>query len=437
MIAGEGNGFVVHRHNASRLHYDLRLEQDGTLKSWAVPKGLPPRPGIKRLAVATEDHPLEYLHFEGAIPKGQYGGGDMWVYALGKYEITKEKKNGFYFRLSSPQIDAEYRMHLMKDKEWLLERVDSSQIAWPTEDVNPMLAASSDKPPESDDYIFEVKWDGIRALIHIDEGEITIKTRNHKDITAQFPELTIPEKAPRATSAVFDTEIVCFDEDNKPDFKQVIKRMQRSQPGDIQRATKKHPAYCYIFDCLYLDGRVLVNEPLIRRREWMQDVVRKESPYRLSEAVEEGQHLFNAAKEHGLEGIMAKEKKSKYFMDRRSKYWLKIKVRQTTDVVIIGFTEGNGDRQPYFGALHIGQIEKGILTYRGKVGTGFSMQMMKEVFRALKPLKKINRPIKERPVDNAKTTWIEPVLFCELEYASMTKNGTFREPVFIRLKPDL
>src|SRR5262245_36614283 len=161
-ILGEGSAFVVHRHHASRLHYDLRLEQDGVLKSWAVPKGLPPRPGIMRLAVNVEDHPLDYVRFEGAIPKGEYGGGMMWKFAQGRYEVTKEKKDGFYFRLQSRELNAEYRAHHTKENQWLLERVDNPQIDWLRDPVEPMLAQLADKLPASADYFYEVKWDGIR-----------------------------------------------------------------------------------------------------------------------------------------------------------------------------------------------------------------------------------------------------------------------------------
>ena len=169
---------VVHRHHASRLHYDLRLEQEGVLKSWAVPKGLPPRPGIMRLAVNVEDHPLEYVNFEGAIPKGEYGGGMMWRFAQGRYEITKQKKDGFYFRLQSRELNAEYRTHRTKENQWLLERVDKPQIDWLRDPIEPMLARLAQKPPASDGYLYEVKWDGIRAMISLDEGEVRIRGRN-------------------------------------------------------------------------------------------------------------------------------------------------------------------------------------------------------------------------------------------------------------------
>ncbi len=190
---GGGHAFVVHRHHATRLHYDLRLERDGVLKSWALPKGLPPRPGILRLAVSVEDHPLEYVNFDGAIPKGEYGGGMMWKFAQGRYQITKEKEDGFYFRLQSRELNGEYRMHRTKEKEWLLERVDNPQTDWLRKPLDPMLARAATVLPDSDDYLFEVKWDGIRALVSLDEGEVRIHGRNHLDITVQFPEL-LPEQ---------------------------------------------------------------------------------------------------------------------------------------------------------------------------------------------------------------------------------------------------
>ena len=433
---GTGNAFVVHRHHASRLHYDLRLEKDGVLKSWAVPKGLPPRPGIKRLAVATEDHPLEYLNFEGTIPKGEYGGGDMWIFARGKYEFTKVKKDGFYVRLKSKELNAEYRTYNTRENEWIIERVDAPQVDWLRDPVEPMLADSRSAPPESDDYLFEVKWDGIRAMIALDDGAIRILSRNQHDITAKFPELLKPEEAFRATAGLFDAEIVCVDAEGKPVFKNVIHRLQQSTEGGVDRAKAKFPALCYMFDCLYLDGRPIVGEPLLRRRAWLADAVRKGTPYRVSEVVSEGMDLFNAAKSLNIEGIMAKEKNSLYQPGKRTPQWLKIKTRQTIDCVIIGYTQGKGDRESTFGALQIAEEKPEGLHYLGKVGTGFDSKLLKEIYSQLKGIKKIKRPIKERPLDDANTTWIEPELMCEVQYASLTKDNLLREPVFVRMRPD-
>ncbi len=436
-IVGKGSAFVVHRHHASRLHYDLRLEQDGVLKSWAVPKGLPPRPGIMRLAVNVEDHPLEYVNFEGAIPKGEYGGGMMWKFAQGRYQITKQKKEGFYFRLQSRELNAEYRAHHTKENQWLLERVDHPQTDWLRDPIEPMLARPADKPPASEDYLYEVKWDGIRAMISLDEGEIRIHGRNRTDLTKQFPELLIPEQAFRATSGLFDGEIVCLEADGKPNFRDVIHRMQQKTEGAIERAKVKHPAVCYVFDCLYLDGRPIVNEPLTRRREWLQDAIKKGSAYRVSEVVEDGAAFFDAVKQMGLEGIMAKQRGSAYLPGKRNESWLKIKIRQTLECAIIGYTRGQGDRETSFGALHLAQATDNELKYLGKVGSGFDDDSLKAVSAELQKLKPIKRPIKEKPLDDARSVWVEPKLMCEVEFASLTPDGMVREAVFVRLRPDL
>lgn len=434
---GSGNAFVVHRHHASRLHYDLRLEQNGVLKSWAVPKGLPPRPGIKRLAVNVEDHPLEYVNFEGAIPKGEYGGGMMWKFAQGRYEITKQKKDGFYFRLQSREMNGEFRTYQTKENQWLLERVDSPQVDWLRDPIEPMLARPAEKLPSSDDYVFEVKWDGLRALVSLDEGQVRIYGRKGMDFTKQFPELLVPEQAFRATSALFDGEIVCLDAQGRPVFKDVIHRMHQKADGAIERAKAKHPAACYLFDCLYLDGRPIVNEPLTRRREWLADAIKKDSPYRVSEFVEDGAAFFEAVKQIGLEGVMAKQRNGTYQPGKRTDAWLKIKTRQTTECVIIGYTKGKGDREKTFGALHLAQANGAELKYVGKVGTGFDEELMSEIFTELQKLKAIKRPVKEKPLDDARSVWLEPSLMCEVQFASLTPDGMLREPVFVRLRPDL
>jgi DNA ligase D-like protein (predicted ligase) len=274
-------------------------------------------------------------------------------------------------------------------------------------------------------------------MVSLEDEKITLRSRNNLDVTRKFPELLNAEKSFRGTCGLFDGEIVVLDEKGRPDFKEVIYRMQRSAEGDIQRAMKKSPAYCYLFDVLYLDGRAVVNEPLVRRRQWLKDAVKKESSYRLSEIVEDGEALFAAAGELGLEGIMAKEKNSKYTPGKRSDSWHKIKIRQTAESHIIGYTKGKGTRGEHFGALHLGDYINRELEYRGKVGTGFDTKIMKEVYAELKKLKEIKKPIEEKVLDEKQTVWVEPKLVCEIQYASMTKDGAFREAVFVRLRPDL
>jgi len=437
VIEGSGTSFVVHRHHATNLHYDLRLEKDGVLKSWAVPRGLPPYPGVKRLAVQTEDHPMKYLTFDGAIPKGQYGAGEMWIYALGKYTVTKDKKDGFYFRLSSKEVNGEYRIYNIKAKEWLLERVDTPQVNYVHDVIEPMLSSSATKPPTGDNFLHEIKWDGIRAIISLEDGQVRIRTRNHNDVTKQFPELAKADKAFRATCGLFDAEIVCLDKSGKADFKKVIHRLMSNGETTIQKLSKTSPVYCYIFDCLYLDGRTLINEPLVKRREWMRDAIKPETPYRVSEAVEDGEALFEAAREHQLEGIISKEKDGRYLPGKRSDLWLKIKVRNTRECCILGYNPGKGNRSQVFGGLHIAEKEGDEFIYRGKVGTGFDDNLIKEIYKQLKSLKEIKKPIPDKVMDEKISIWVEPILIAEISFSMITKDNQFREPVFVRLRPDL
>jgi DNA ligase D-like protein (predicted ligase) len=361
----------------------------------------------------------------------------MWKFASGRYLLTKEKEDGFYFRLQSRELNAEFRAIHTKENQWLLERLDNPQTDWLRAPIEPMLARPADKPPESEDYLFEVKWDGIRALISLDEGEIRIHGRNRFELTKRFPEFLSAEQAFRATSAVFDGEIVCLDPAGKPDFATVIHRMQQSAEGAIERAKTRHPAVCYLFDCLYLDGRPIMNEPLTRRREWLADAIRKGSAFRLSEAVTEGVDFFEAVKQMGLEGIMAKHRKGTYTPGKRSEAWLKVKARQTIECVIIGYTAGTGDREPTFGSLHLAQANGGELKYIGKAGSGFDQRSLKAVYAELTNLRRVKRPVREKVDDESVSFWVEPKLLCEVEYASFSKDGLMREPVFLRLRPDL
>jgi DNA ligase D-like protein (predicted ligase)/DNA ligase D-like protein (predicted polymerase)/DNA ligase D-like protein (predicted 3'-phosphoesterase) len=436
-VVPAGNRFVVHRHHASHLHYDLRLEKDGVLKSWAVPKGLPPLPGIKRLAVQTEDHPIEYLTFDGIIPKGQYGAGEMWIYANGTYTITKEKKDGFYFRLHSKAVSAEYRIYqLQKEKEWLLERVDQPQVNYLSDAISPMLASVGLGIPSGDRWRFEIKWDGVRVMVALQDGQIRLRTRNQMDVTHAFPELTSSEHF-RASSGLFDGEIVCLDAGGKPVFNQILKRTMAGSAAAAEKLARQYPVHCYLFDVLHLDGRALIQEPLQKRSVWLRDSIKPQTPYRISEMLEDGQALWEAAKVHELEGIIAKRMDSSYWPGKRTDSWLKIKVRNTLECFIVGYSPGNGERKALFGGLHLAEQVDGKFIYRGKVGTGFDEAMMKLILQELQKLPVVPKPFPQKILDEKISIWIKPELVAEISYSRMTNDQLLREPVFLKLRLDL
>jgi DNA ligase D-like protein (predicted ligase) len=359
------------------------------------------------------------------------------VFASGRYEVTKAKKDSKYVRLTSRGLTGEYRIIPTRGKENLLERVDAPQIDWLTEPIEFMLSEIRKTVPTIGDWMYEVKWDGIRAMVALEEGQVRIRSRNQNDITIAFPELLKADDSFRATTALFDCEIVCLDPAGRPMFKEVINRMRQRTESAAARARSKCPAVCYVFDCLYLDGRPLVGEPIERRREWMADAIKSGGAYRVSQAMEDGEGLFEAAKEARLEGIMAKKLGSPYQPGRRSESWLKIKTRTTMDCLIIGYTRGKGDRSQSFGALHIARPNGDALQYLGKVGTGFDDRTLASVRAEIAKVPGGKRPIKEKPVDDAVSVWLKPTLWCEVQYASMTPNDTLREPVFVRMRPDL
>ncbi|MDX1477246.1 MAG: non-homologous end-joining DNA ligase [Saprospiraceae bacterium] len=431
------DAFVIHRHDARNLHYDLRLSEDGVLRSWAVPRGLPGAPGVMRLAVETEPHPMEYLDWEGTIPKGQYGAGDMWVFARGNYRITKTKKNGFYFKLESETIDNEFRIHQTKGKDWLLERVDPAEFVAHETIIPHMHAGIATRVPDELDYIYEVKWDGIRTMIYIDDEDMTIRSRSQRDLSRQFPELAAERKSLKCAQAVLDGEIVVLNDKGMPQFKTTVGRIHKTGEHSIAMAAKSQPAYCYLFDVIYLDGCYVNKEPLWKRKEWLKSLIKPGGQFRYSEEVADGDALFEASGKMGLEGIMAKKRDSIYQIGKRSNAWLKIKHRSTATCRIIGYTEGQGDRAAYFGALHLTDADHENHVYLGKVGTGFNMAALKRLSKQVKAVPETDKPIEQKLEDDAQSTWIEPILVCEVEYASITPNGTLREPVFVRLRPDL
>jgi bifunctional non-homologous end joining protein LigD len=425
--------FVVHLHDATNLHYDLRLGEDSVLKSWAVPKGLPIEKGIKHLAIQTEDHPAKYIDFQGTIPKNEYGGGQMWIFDTGQVQWLKKSPKNYKFQLQGKSLTAMFNLYQIKDKEWIIERDESVNLESYVAGIKPMLAdSSSELPTPASDWLFEIKWDGIRATYYKKKGEVKLLSRNGRNLLEHFPEFQDP-KFIRTENAILDCELVCLDAQGLPVFSDIISRMHRIGSAAIAQAAKDKPAYMYAFDCLYLDGKKLVSYPLWQRREWLVPILRTGNTIRISDAFEDGQQLFEAARAMGLEGIMAKQKDGRYTPGNRSSTWRKIKFRETFEAHIIGYTQGKGDRVSVFGALHLAQYEDGKWKYFGKVGTGFDMAMIKEIYPKLTALETISKPIPDAVEEEDRTVWVLPSWLCEVTFASFASTGNLREPVFVRM----
>ncbi len=432
-VKSAGNQFCIQLHDAQNLHYDLRLEKDGVLLSWAIPKGLPHTMGVKRMAIRTEDHPLKYLTFEGVIPKGQYGAGSMWVWVKGTFTWIEKSDKKYKFVLHAPGFNRTYNLFRTRDNQWLIElykQPEEQQLALP---LKPMLAGVTKEIPTDTKYIYEIKWDGIRTIIHLDTEKVTIYSRSGRDITKQFPELQ-DRKDFYVEDGIFDGEIVVLDEQGRPMFSNVISRMHTQGATSIDIVMKRYPVVCYLYDCLSIDGKSIVKEPLYRRQAWLGTALRKGTSYKLSEAIKDGLGLFAATKQMELEGVMAKDKNAAYHLGQRSDVWLKVKHRSTEECYIAGYSKGEGDRSALFGALHlVKKEENGNLTYMGKVGTGFDAEKMRFLLDKFQDHIVDIKPFKEKTDDDRNSVWMNPVLICEVQYASLASSGVYREPVFQRL----
>jgi bifunctional non-homologous end joining protein LigD len=481
-VDGNELQFCVQRHHASHLHYDFRLEVGGALKSWAVPKGPTLDPEQKRLAMMVEDHPLEYGGFEGVIPKGNYGAGSVMLWDRGTYELlgdatTEEQlaRGDFKFRLAGQKLSGEFaivRMKRGKGNEWLLikKKDAAAQVGWDPEDhsasvltgrtqeeiargleappaagkaasdmpkiITPMLAElGKGEPPEGGDWIYEIKWDGVRAICFIEGGKLRMISRNGNAIDKQYPELSILPHQLRARSAIVDGEIAALDAQGRPSFELLQSRMHVADASAIARLARSHPVVFYAFDLLYLDGRDLRAVPLIERKKLLKDILQADETIRYSEHfATSGVDLLAAAKEQGLEGIVGKRAQSRY-ESRRSSDWVKWKVVDSADFVICGYTEG--DRHG-LGALVLGtRGTGGKLTWAGNVGTGFDAKMVATLFAKLAPLVTKESPLEPARGLPRKVVWTKPELICEVRFANWTEEGRLRAPVFLGLREDL
>jgi bifunctional non-homologous end joining protein LigD len=483
--------FVVQKHDATRLHYDFRLELGGTLKSWAVPKGIPLKKGEKRLAVEVEDHPVSYINFEGAIPKGEYGGGTVLVWDLGTYEPLskaplKELSGGkLHFILNGKKLHGEwYLVRLRDEKQWLLIRGgedmhpisqkldDTSALSgksmrelakgdriWRSgaaesrvarksrppaplpEFVEPMKALLVEVPPARGNWLYEIKFDGFRAIALKGGSEARLLSRNEKDFGAKFPEVLESISELEVKDAVLDGEIVALNDKGVSSF-QLLQAFELGQ--------KRPPIFYYAFDLLRVNGKDLRATPLNERKDKLGRLLKKPpGVVRLSASLEgRSAELLERVRQLGLEGLIGKRKESIYEPGRRSGAWIKIKLQREQEFVIGGFTPPGGTRK-YFGAVLVGVYESGKLIFVGKVGTGFDSALLHGLHAKFQKILRDTCPFTNLPekhgarygqavtaAEMRRCRWVEPRIVCQVKFSEWTRDNRLRQPVFLGLRED-
>ena len=493
-----GRLFVVHKHAARQLHFDLRLEMDGVLRSWAVPKGFSYDMQDKRLAVKVEDHPLEYGDFEGVIPEGNYGAGGVIVWDRGEWIALEDWREGLVkgkllFEFRGYKLHGKWTLVKIKksERDWLLIKERDAWMRSPGTDfpeesvlsgltveqvkegrtpagalrsaleataalrqrvdpksVHAMLAEATDKAFTRDGWLFELKLDGYRLIASKTGSQVLLLTRNGNDYTAVFPEIARAVKALPFTDCIIDGEVVVMDDAGKPSFARLQQRGRLSNPLDIKRAAVELPAAFFVFDFIAFEDFDLRPLPLVDRKKLLLANFPKLGALRVLDHIErEGEAMLASVSAMGLEGIIAKRADSKY-TGGRTDAWLKIKTERTGDFVIVGFTEGKGSRA-HFGALQLADMVGGTLCYAGRAGTGFDDKLLGEIKTLLDPTVRADAPCmgpatepgaEPQPSDKipetSTTTWVEPKYVCEVRFAEWTPDGFLRHPTFLRMRSD-
>jgi len=490
-----GSRFVVQEHHARRLHYDFRLEIDGVLKSWAVPKGPSLNPADKRLAVQTEDHPLEYATFHGTIPAGHYGAGEVKIWDEGEFEpegslsAREQLERGeLKFTLHGQKLNGSFVLVKLRNRdsgrEWLLikhrddaatggrgvatqvilppkqsaagntpkepqqdptreakKTASKAKIKMPAgarqapmpQKIKPALASLIDKPFSDPEWLFEIKWDGVRTLTAVRDGKVQMWSRSDRDITHEYPELSDLASKIEAREAWIDGEIVVLDAEGRSDFQRLQLRFGVQKPS--AKLMQEVPVVCYVFDLLYLDGYDLREVPLVERKNLLQQILREDGRVRFSDHVlEKGKELFEVATQRQLEGIVAKKIASAYPSGRTSS-WLKIKLERDIDAVVGGWTDPRGGRE-YFGALLLGLYEGEQLQYIGGVGTGFSAAFQQKLWPQLQNLRVSECPFSAEPSTHEQAYWIKPELVARVRFGNWTEDRHLRQPRFVGLQED-
>jgi bifunctional non-homologous end joining protein LigD len=488
----KGNRFVIQKHDASRLHYDFRLEMEGALKSWAVPKGLPYLKSEKHLAVHVEDHPIAYIDFEGTIPAGQYGGGTVMVWDHGTFEPlseapAKELAGGkLHFLLNGQKLKGEwYLVRLRDEKQWLIikggedmkaiskksddlsvlsgktmKELSKGDRVWQSKEsssrsgkkessaaddlpafVEPMKAKLTAAPPPGN-WLYEIKFDGWRALALKGGSQSRLLSRNEKDLGAKFPEIMEAIASLEARDAIMDGEIVALDDEGHSSF-------QLLQAYDIDQ--ERPPIFFYAFDLLQLDGQRLVSLPIVERKKRLEKLLKGDAAgvIRYSAPLgNDAKPIIEQVRQHGLEGLIGKQIDSVYEAGQRTGLWVKLKFQQEQEFVIGGYTEPAGSRK-YFGSLLVGVNEGKDLLFAGKVGTGFSVKLLQTLLLKFKKISQTNCPFRNLPEKRSGKwgqgvtasemklcRWVEPVMVCQVKFAEWTRDNRLRQPVYLGLRED-
>lgn len=443
VTSGADDTFVIQEHHARRLHWDVRLERDGVLVSWAVPKGLPVEPGGLRLAVRTEDHPLEYADFEGEIPKGEYGAGRMFIWDRGRYDTLKWSDDEVQVILRGERVRGRYTFFRTRrdtdDRQWLVRRSEPATDRDPfPEALSPMLAVPGPLPADGDDWAFEFKWDGVRAIVSTLGGTWRIHARSGGEMTAGYPELAALADRLGPTEAVLDGEIVAII-NGRPDFGALQERMHVTDPGQARLLARTKPVTLLLFDVLYLDGRRLLELSYDRRRELLEELDLNGARWRTPPCHHgDGPRILRISRRQGLEGVVAKRRDSPYLPGRRSPCWIKTANVNIQEVLIGGWRPGAGRRSDTFGSLLVGIPEGDRLRYVGSVGTGFTEADLRELRARLTDAEQPDRPFGDDvPREIARVArWVAPTLVGEVVFREWTQEGRMRAPSWRGLRPD-
>lgn len=500
--APRGSGelrFVIQKHAARRLHYDFRLEIDGVLVSWAVPKGPSLDPSEKHLAVQTEDHPIDYQNFEGIIPAREYGGGPVIIWDQGVFAPDDHgdttwgdretaqtrlreglKKGKISIFLKGKKLHGSWTLFRLKNKErdWILMKhkdefmsstravvkEDRSVVSGRTieeiragkaastpviaidtvagvkqgrmpSEISPMLSALTDEPVDAEGWIHEPKLDGIRAIAAIKNGRVSLTSRNGLDLTLAYPDI-VKDLESYDADIIFDGEVVALDEKGRPSFQALQQRSGLRRGSDVKNAQGRTPVFYYVFDILFLDNKLLTGVKLVERKELLKQHLVPTDKVRFVEPLAtDGTTAYKVCLNLGLEGLVSKRLDSVYEFGRRSKFWLKVKPTLSSEFVVCGFTEGTGARRNTFGALILGMFVKDKLVYVGGVGTGFNDKSLAALKSELARRETKKMPFAKKPLGK-QIHWVEPELVAEVKFAEWTRDSMLRAPVFMRLRDD-